>query len=150
MPATKQECPPGRTLTPPLGLVVVSRIELETAEGFQNALLLAPLDVFSQRCRNSIFFGSMIARFAGCFDQFVVQCEVGCHMCKVSHIIMCNKVGLILGVVGHTNHTRVVGASIFVPHRDVISELPVRCFRAQLPPWNWGASASRLRDIARI
>src|SRR5213594_363469 len=61
-PATTPECPPAQASprATPLGFVVVSRIKLKTPKRLQDALLLAPLHVFSQRRCHRVFFGPVM------------------------------------------------------------------------------------------
>jgi hypothetical protein len=56
-----------------LGFVIVCGIEIDSAEGFQNAKLLAMLNVLRERGGDGFFLGLVAAGAAGFLDQTVVQ-----------------------------------------------------------------------------
>src|SRR3954468_1263405 len=58
---TTPTCRPTRSLAPPLLLVVVRRIHVEFAEQFDDLLLLASLNVLTQRLRHRRAFGLLTA-----------------------------------------------------------------------------------------
>ena len=64
----------------PLGLIVVTWIEIEFAKGVEDAELFASFDIFCQGRGDCLALGLVLARPARFFDQPVIECEIGGHV----------------------------------------------------------------------
>jgi len=60
------------TLSAALSLVIVSGIEIDGAEGFENAKLLAVPDILREGGGDRLLLGFVTANAAGCLDQAVI------------------------------------------------------------------------------
>jgi hypothetical protein len=69
-----------RLLAAALGFVIVVGIEVHGAKRPQNAKLLVAFDVFGEGRGDRFFFGLVTTGAAGCFDQLVIQGQVGRHV----------------------------------------------------------------------
>ena len=73
------------TLSAALSLVIVSGIEINGAEGFENAKLLAVPDILRQSGRDRLLLGLVTASAAGCLNQGVIQGQIGGHVWIITH-----------------------------------------------------------------
>jgi hypothetical protein len=73
------------TLSAALSLVIVSGIEIDGAEGFENAKLLAVPDILRQSGRDRLLLGLVTASAAGCLNQGVIQGQIGGHVWIITH-----------------------------------------------------------------
>lgn len=65
--------------------IVVVRIEVDGAEGFENAPLAAKFYIFFERGGDGFFLGAMSSGATGGLDQSVVQREADRHRQNISH-----------------------------------------------------------------
>jgi len=68
------------------GFVVVFRVKIYCAESIQDTELLAPFHVLGKCGGHGFSLGLVPADTSSLFDQSVIQCQVGCHVCIFTHI----------------------------------------------------------------